>query len=60
MAVSGLPDPCHDHADRLAAFALEMVEAAHSVISPADGKPLRIRVGVHSGPITAGVGASTK
>lgn len=36
-----------------------MVDAAHSVNSPLDGQPVQIRVGMHSGPVMAGVGTST-
>jgi class 3 adenylate cyclase len=36
-------------------FATEMVAAAETVDSPLDGEPVRIRVGLHSGPCMAGV-----
>eukprot|EP00049_Salpingoeca_infusionum_P006137 m.101812 g.101812 ORF g.101812 m.101812 type:complete len:80 (+) comp13209_c0_seq3:2918-3157(+) len=44
---------CH-----LVGFALEMIPMASSIISPLDGEPLVIRVGIHAGPLMAGVGES--
>eukprot|EP00055_Hartaetosiga_balthica_P017786 m.123162 g.123162 ORF g.123162 m.123162 type:complete len:719 (+) comp9402_c0_seq1:90-2246(+) len=55
MVASGCPDKCDDHAERIAALAIDMVRAASTVISPLDGQPLKIRVGLHSGPLMAGV-----
>jgi class 3 adenylate cyclase len=55
MVVSGLPEKKEMHADALADFALDMIEAAHTVRSPRDGQPLQIRVGLHSGSVTPGV-----
>ena len=55
MVVSGLPEKNELHADALADFALDMVEAARTVPSPSDGQPLQIRVGLHSGSVTSGV-----
>eukprot|EP00045_Choanoeca_perplexa_P006489 m.55473 g.55473 ORF g.55473 m.55473 type:complete len:336 (-) comp13653_c0_seq5:497-1504(-) len=55
MVASGLPVPTPHYADNLAGFAIEMVACAEEVPSPLDGEPLRIRVGMHTGPCMAGV-----
>jgi adenylate cyclase len=46
MVAAGLPTPRHDHAHALAAMALEMLDRSG---------PLRFRIGLHSGPVVAGV-----
>ncbi|EDV28471.1 uncharacterized protein TRIADDRAFT_19120, partial [Trichoplax adhaerens] len=55
MVVGGLPEPCANHAEKVARMALSMVDCAVQVSSPSDNKPLRIRIGIHSGPVVAGV-----
>ncbi|EDO47086.1 predicted protein, partial [Nematostella vectensis] len=55
MVVGGLPHPCEDHADRVASMGLGMMEAADVVLSPVDREPLKIRIGIHTGPVMAGV-----
>ena len=53
MCVCNLETPCEDHADALVAFASAMHAAAAEV--SVLGAPLRIRVGIHSGPAVGGV-----
>jgi class 3 adenylate cyclase/FtsH-binding integral membrane protein len=54
MVVSGLPEPRPDHARVMAEMALDMGEAvAHMACET--GKPLKLRIGVNSGPVVAGV-----
>ncbi|CAL8361849.1 unnamed protein product [Merluccius merluccius] len=55
MVVGGVPIPVSSHAERVANFALGMILAAHQVINPITGGPIQIRVGLHSGPVLAGV-----
>ncbi|XP_046569189.1 guanylate cyclase soluble subunit beta-2-like [Haliotis rubra] len=55
MIVSGVPEPSTNHAKSVADFAMDMVQGAAAVNSPATGKPLQIRVGVHTGPVVSGV-----
>uniref|UniRef100_A0A4W5PUT0 guanylate cyclase n=1 Tax=Hucho hucho TaxID=62062 RepID=A0A4W5PUT0_9TELE len=55
MVVGGVPIPVSSHAERVANFALGMIIAAREVINPITGGPIQIRVGVHSGPVLAGV-----
>jgi class 3 adenylate cyclase len=54
MVVAGLPAARHDHAHATARLALEMIEAAERV-SQETGRRLQIRIGMHSGPVVAGV-----
>jgi class 3 adenylate cyclase/CheY-like chemotaxis protein len=51
MAVGGLPMPRHDHASAIAALALDMQDAVRLLSNGA----LSVRIGVHSGPVVAGV-----
>jgi class 3 adenylate cyclase len=54
MAVCGLPRPCADHAERMARMALRMAAATREY-GAERGKNLQIRIGLHSGPVVAGV-----
>jgi adenylate cyclase len=54
MVAGGLPQPTPDHAEAIADMGLEMLEAAaHRTLR--DGEPIRLRIGVDSGPVVAGV-----
>ncbi len=59
MAVCGAPDECTDHAERIAAAALEMQAPLHLPSSIREHLPeqanLSIRIGLHTGSIVAGV-----
>ncbi|XP_060762619.1 guanylate cyclase soluble subunit beta-2-like, partial [Neoarius graeffei] len=55
MVVGGIPIPVSSHAERVANFALGMIIAAKEVTNPVTGGPIQIRVGLHSGPVLAGV-----
>jgi class 3 adenylate cyclase len=59
MLVGGLPIPRADHATAVAAAALEMQERVRDFHYP-DGSPIRLRTGIHSGPVVAGVIGATK
>ncbi|WP_237476378.1 adenylate/guanylate cyclase domain-containing protein [Lichenibacterium dinghuense] len=54
MAAGGLPEACRDHAARAAAMALRM-PAEVAAASRALGQDLRIRIGLHTGPVAAGI-----
>jgi adenylate cyclase len=54
MAVAGVSAPQHDHAHRLARLALAL-PAAVQELSATHDLDLRIRVGIASGPVMAGV-----
>uniref|UniRef100_A0AAY4BWR3 guanylate cyclase n=1 Tax=Denticeps clupeoides TaxID=299321 RepID=A0AAY4BWR3_9TELE len=55
MVVGGVPIPTDSHAERVANFALGMRIAAREVTNPITGQPIQIRVGLHTGPVLAGV-----
>ena len=61
VAVCGLPEPNHDHAIVMARFARECMEKGNEAVRELeltlgpDTADLAFRIGVHSGPITAGV-----
>ncbi|KAJ8976836.1 hypothetical protein NQ317_011832 [Molorchus minor] len=55
MVVSGAPEKEGNHAERVCDMALDMVEAITDLKDPSTGQHLRIRVGVHSGAVVAGI-----
>jgi len=54
FCASGVPEAQSDHALRLAQMALRMQEVVSGHSGP-NGEPLRFRVGLHTGPVVAGV-----
>lgn len=54
MAVAGLPVPRADHAAAVASLALGMQDAFRSLMERR-GLALQLRIGIHSGPVVAGV-----
>jgi adenylate cyclase len=59
MVVSGVPQPRADHVEALAAFALDMAEAAGR-LKDSRGEALPLRIGLASGPVVAGVVGSRR
>ena len=58
MVVGGLPTPRDDHAQAIAEMALDMQAAVanfNTNLNIEIGQPLRIRIGVNTGPVVAGV-----
>ncbi|XP_069142346.1 guanylate cyclase soluble subunit beta-2-like [Argopecten irradians] len=55
MIVSGVPEENENHAREVAHFSMDMIREASNVHSPVNNNPLQIRVGIHSGPVVAGV-----
>jgi adenylate cyclase len=53
MAAAGVPRQRVDHAHAIAELALRIRD--HEAVNPVDGGQLMFRVGVNSGPVTAGV-----
>ena len=54
MAASGLPDAHDEHAERLADFAVGLLDALDE-FNAARHTPLALRIGMHCGPVVAGV-----
>ena len=54
MMVGGLPTHRDDHAQVVADAALEMVQALDQ-LNQVNGTELKMRVGIHTGPVVAGV-----
>ncbi|KAM9192762.1 LOW QUALITY PROTEIN: guanylate cyclase soluble subunit beta-2-like [Dugong dugon] len=55
MVVGGIPVPVGSHAQSVANFALGMKISASKVENPVTGEPIQIRVGIHTGPVLAGI-----
>jgi adenylate cyclase len=53
MVASGVPTPRLDHAQALAHLALDML--AYCGQLEKEGRPLKFRIGINSGPLTAGI-----
>jgi guanylate cyclase len=53
MVAAGVPVARPDHAKAIAELALRIRD--HAATSPVDGRPLSFRIGIHSGPVTAGI-----
>lgn len=54
MLVGGLPTPRSDHAEAVADMAIDMFDAIER-LNRQNNSNIRIRVGIHTGPVVAGV-----
>jgi adenylate cyclase len=54
MAVAGLSNPRADHADAVAGLAVDLLDA-FAAFAAGHGLDLGVRIGIHSGPVVAGV-----
>jgi adenylate cyclase len=54
MVVGGLPVQRPDHVEAIAEMALEM-QAAIAQVRTSQGEPLKLRIGINTGPVIAGV-----
>ncbi|GLC39261.1 hypothetical protein PLESTM_000871000 [Pleodorina starrii] len=55
MVATGLLADDPTHAATACLFALACLREAAQILDPCDGRPLRLRIGVHSGPVVSGV-----
>jgi adenylate cyclase len=55
MVAAGVPRRRPDHAHALAWLAIEMRECAKRCLPESDGRDVRLRIGISSGPVVAGV-----
>ncbi|HEY8870479.1 MAG TPA: adenylate/guanylate cyclase domain-containing protein, partial [Candidatus Limnocylindrales bacterium] len=54
MAAGGVPDPLPDHPERVVRMGFAMLEATRAYAAES-GLPLELRIGIHTGPVVAGV-----
>lgn len=54
MAAAGLPVPMEEHADAIVLMGVEMIQVLHEIRERRQ-LPLQMRVGIHSGPVAAGI-----
>jgi class 3 adenylate cyclase len=59
MAVCGLPEPAADHAERMVRMAIRMVHITREHAME-NSVSMRLRVGVNSGPVVAGIIGKSK
>ena len=59
MVVGGLPMPRHDHAEAIAKMALDMLNELARFQTDI-GEPITMRIGIHTGPVVAGVIGTNK
>lgn len=55
MAVCGIPEPCENHAERVALFALEVTETIKNFSFAEEKIAVTNRIGLHTGSVVAGV-----
>lgn len=59
MAAGGVPDRMRNHAEAVANFSLELLDVLPRIAQKVK-MPVRLRIGVHTGPVVAGVIGSKK
>eukprot|EP00977_Amphora_coffeiformis_P005250 scaffold1123_cov168-Amphora_coffeaeformis.AAC.18 len=55
VCCAGIPEPDTDHATKVANFAIAVSNCVKHVLSPVDGQPIQLRIGVHTGSAASGV-----
>jgi class 3 adenylate cyclase len=55
MAATNLTTSNAQHVDIMVRFAIEMVQAANSIMNPLTQQPLSVRVGIHTGRVMSGI-----
>lgn len=59
MAAAGAPEPCNDHAGRIAGFAVAILEESQR-FSKEIGENIQLRIGISSGEVVGAVVGETK
>lgn len=59
MVVGGLPTPRSDHAEAIAEMAIDMLDEVARFYDET-GEPLKMRIGINTGPVVAGVIGTNK
>ncbi|XP_074650811.1 guanylate cyclase soluble subunit beta-1-like [Tubulanus polymorphus] len=54
MVVSGLPEPCEDHARCIARLSLDLMDISNTITDD-EGQRITITIGIHSGEVVTGV-----
>ena len=54
MVAAGIPEPRPDHAEAIIEFALDLLDTVENY-EGFHGEPIRLRVGINTGPVVAGV-----
>ena len=54
MLAGGIPEPSENHAESVAEMALDMLEVLPGIKTETQ-KPLKLRIGINSGEVSAGV-----
>lgn len=60
MCAGGLPFPGHDHAVKMVLAALEMAQFVKEVKKENPNNQFEVRIGIHTGPVVAGVVGTKK
>lgn len=55
VCCAGIPEPDVNHAVKVANFAIAVSHCVKQVLSPVDGQPIQLRIGVHTGSAASGV-----
>jgi adenylate cyclase len=58
MVAGGIPESKKDHAESVAEFAIELLEKCSTFMIGTN--PINVRIGIHSGPVIAGVIGKSK
>jgi adenylate cyclase len=59
MVVAGAPLQLPNHCEAVAEMALDMLEQTRDIVAP-NGEPLRVRIGINTGPVVGAVIGSNK
>lgn len=55
MIVGGVPKECKNHSEKILNVSIGMLMESKFVLNPITHMPIRIRIGIHSGSVVAGV-----